>query len=396
MRIGVAPMFQNVQDLDRFEALERGEDAGPIQHGDDKVWQEQLAFVDLVEPLGFDSLWTFEHRATPYILLPNPQQFLSYVAARTKRIDVGSMVTVLPWHHPVRLAENIAMLQHMLGPNRRFIMGLGRGLARREFQALGADMGESRERFAEVLDVLRVAFHQERFSYDGKFFQIPETSLRPRPLNTQVVDDAYAVWTSAESMGVAAELGLSPLTIPSKALVDYAEDLRSYDALRAKHGFGSAGRPILQVFMYCCESEAEAVEGGDQYIGEYGDSVYRHYELAGQHFATTKGYDSYAPGGESIFEADATKALEDRLTEGAQKLSTMIRDEAVVGTPAQCIERIAEITELMGPSEIVLVSTSGTMPAESAERSLRLFAEKVLPEVQKIQSHDVRGSVTVA
>src|SRR6267142_1554712 len=108
MRVGVALLFQNYHDMDRYEAMERGEDVGAMSTPDGQIVSEQLGLGDLVEPLGFDTLWTFEHRTTPYIMLPNPQQFISYFAGRTKRIDFGTMVTVMPWHDPVRLAESLA------------------------------------------------------------------------------------------------------------------------------------------------------------------------------------------------------------------------------------------------------------------------------------------------
>jgi alkanesulfonate monooxygenase SsuD/methylene tetrahydromethanopterin reductase-like flavin-dependent oxidoreductase (luciferase family) len=242
VRVGVALMFQNYEDMDRFEAAERGEPVGEMAVQDSQIMADQFALADMVEPLGFDTLWTFEHRVTPYIMLPNPQQFIAYFAGRTQRIDFGTMVTVLPWHDPVRLAENLSLLTHMVGPNRRVILGMGRGAARREFAALDLDMSRSRQRFSETLAILREAFHKEQFSFHGEEFDYANVRVRPRPLRTDIVDNAYAVWTSSDSMEVAASQGLSPLTIPSKDLEAYQSDLGRYDDLRAKYGHGP-GQP---------------------------------------------------------------------------------------------------------------------------------------------------------
>ncbi|HEY9415669.1 MAG TPA: LLM class flavin-dependent oxidoreductase, partial [Pseudonocardia sp.] len=93
---------------------------------DHDVWQAQLALADQVEPRGFDSIWTTEHHFTDYSMSPNPTQFLTWAAARTQRVQLGSMVIVVPWHNPVRLAEELAVLDTISGG--RLIAGFGRGL----------------------------------------------------------------------------------------------------------------------------------------------------------------------------------------------------------------------------------------------------------------------------
>ena len=117
-------------------------------------------------------------------------------ASAGPRDMTGSMVTVMPWHHPVRLAENVSLLQHMIGPDRRIIVGLGRGLARREYETLAIDQNKSRELFAEGIEIARKAFHEEQFDFEGDAYNLPRTVVRPRPLDTRPFDDAYGVWTS--------------------------------------------------------------------------------------------------------------------------------------------------------------------------------------------------------
>lgn len=383
MRFGVGFFFGNYTDWDRFEALERGESVGPMAIDDSQVYREQLGLGDLVEPLGFDTIWTFEQHAAPYLMIPDPQQFASYFAGRTRRIDVGAMIAVLPWHNPFRLAEQIAVLQHHLGPDRRYIMGVGRGLARRNFDAMGVEMATSRERFNEVLDVITLALTQEIFSYHGEFFHYDNVSVRPRPLDPSVVTDAWGTWTSDASLKNMAERGLHPMTTPNKTLESYQRDLVTFDEIRERLGHGPAERPILQVPLYCCESEQEAREGVERFMPTYVDSVNRQYEIGTDRFANTKGYEEYRTKGSDYGDGSAEDA--------AATLTRKFLADGVWGTPEQCAEKIVAHHEKVNPSELVVLATYGSMTGAQAEQSLRRYGEQVLPRVAHL-----RGEAAVA
>src|SRR5499427_10549247 len=111
MQVGMAAVFQNPGRARR----------------DFDVYRDDLRLADLVEPLGFDSIWSVEHHFTDYTMCPDVLQFLTYMAGRTTRVSLGSMVVVLPWHDPMRVAEEVSMLDNICGG--RFILGLGRGAA---------------------------------------------------------------------------------------------------------------------------------------------------------------------------------------------------------------------------------------------------------------------------
>src|ERR1700733_918120 len=103
---------------------------------DRKVYERDLHLADLAEPLGFDSIWGVEHHFTDYPMSPNPLHFLAYMAGRTKRVNLGTMAMVLPWHrNPMRVAEEAVLLDHLSGG--RLILGVARGLGRIEFEGLG-------------------------------------------------------------------------------------------------------------------------------------------------------------------------------------------------------------------------------------------------------------------
>ena len=136
---------------------------------DADVWRQGLDLATAAEPLGFDSVWSAEHHFTDYHMCPNVAQFLTWVASRTQRVQLGSMVMVLPWHDPVRLAEEVSVLDHMSGG--RVLLGLGRGLGRVEFEGFRLQMGESRRRFTEYAAAILSALETGEMAYDGELYR---------------------------------------------------------------------------------------------------------------------------------------------------------------------------------------------------------------------------------
>src|SRR6516164_7459156 len=132
MKIGVSLFMQNYADWDRYEQLERGGEGAPPPIHDSTIYEEDLRLGKLIEPLGYDSIWTVEHHFTPYTMVTDPLALLSYFAGCTERVDMGTMVVVLPWHDPIRVAEGFVALDHMLD-GRRLKVGMGRGLGIREY-----------------------------------------------------------------------------------------------------------------------------------------------------------------------------------------------------------------------------------------------------------------------
>src|SRR6185503_4054301 len=130
------------------------------------VYKEHLELGDLAEPLGFDSIFALEHHFTGYSMSPAPAQLLSYFAGRTKRIQLGTAVIVLPWHDPVRVAEQIALLDLLCGG--RCLFGFGRGAASVEYEGFRIPMEEARPRFVEAAKIVVQALSNETFSYEGE------------------------------------------------------------------------------------------------------------------------------------------------------------------------------------------------------------------------------------
>src|SRR6195952_3652168 len=170
MRGGMTLFIQGYEDWDRYLARERGEAVPDLDPElDRRRLSGEIETALMAEDLGFDSLWTVEHHVSPYTMIPNPVQLLTFFAGATKKMDMGTMVVVLPWHHPLRVAEDITLLQYALRGRTPHI-GFGRGAARREFRQLGFDMNDSKDVFAESIEVVKRALTQEVFSFEGEHF----------------------------------------------------------------------------------------------------------------------------------------------------------------------------------------------------------------------------------
>jgi alkanesulfonate monooxygenase SsuD/methylene tetrahydromethanopterin reductase-like flavin-dependent oxidoreductase (luciferase family) len=353
MHVGMAVIFQGSEDSDR------------------DVYVNELRFVDLVEPLGFESVWGVEHHFTSYTMCPDVLEFLSYCAGRTKTAGLGSMVVVLPWHNPVCVAEQVSVLDNLSGG--RLIFGIGRGLGRVEFEGLGVNQEESRERFVEAAQMILRALETGVCEFDGTFVKQTRREIRPRPFKS-FRGRTYAAAVSPESSEIMARLGIGILIIPQKPWDQVADDLNNYRTVYREVNGADAPPPICSGWTFCDADADRARELAYRYIGGYWRTVLDHYELVGDHLTTMKGYENYgrvqqlvsAPGG-----ADA-------MTEFFVNLQ-------VWGTPEQCYERVVEIRRRTGAEAFTGVFSYAGMPYDTAEASMRLFAEEVMPELKKLE-----------
>jgi alkanesulfonate monooxygenase SsuD/methylene tetrahydromethanopterin reductase-like flavin-dependent oxidoreductase (luciferase family) len=374
MRIGVTAYFQNYPDWDRFNALEHGERVPALDPNTDaSIWNEELESALQIEELGFDSIWTVEHHASPYTMITDPLQALSFFAGATSRVDVGTMVVVLPWHNPLRVAEQMVMLQHQLQGRDAFI-GVGRGLGRREFKAMSVDMNESADRFTEAMEVIRLAITEERFSFEGKHYNYTDTTMRPRPRDAErLIDTMCFSWGSPSSAPRGAKFGLKPMIILQKAYEEYGDELEEFTKVLGEAGHPPA-RPRVHLHMYCHEDAAVAESRALKYIPEYVDSAMRNYELGGNHFGGVKGYEHYR----------------DNVTT-ASEMSAAWVNNCVWGTPEMCLQKIQALSDTFHPEEFMLATRFGSMSADEARKSLELFAREVLPAAQEIPLQEPIG-----
>jgi alkanesulfonate monooxygenase SsuD/methylene tetrahydromethanopterin reductase-like flavin-dependent oxidoreductase (luciferase family) len=375
MRVGATIFNQNYSDWDRYEAEERGEKvAARPQRSDRQVFTEELAIARIADTSGFDSVWTIEHHFTPYTMVTNPLQYLTYIAGITQNVDLGTMVTVLPWHNPVRVAEDVNMLDAFLGPDREIICGVGRGLGRREYEGLGIDQNEARDRFDESIQVLQQLLRTGRCSFEGNFFHLHDVRLRPQP-EKDLSENLWCAGGTEQTVRIIAKHDVRPLTIPTTSLEAALGNIRRYAELRRDAGFAPAPTK-LAVWTYVSEDADEARETAQRYMSQYSDSALRHYELLGDHLKNIKGYESYAAQSEAL-RADPSV------------FTNTFSQAHPWGTPQQAIDKATELAHAFGTDELMFVFRYGDMPMEAAERSMRLFADKVRPALQQIETQPI-------
>ncbi len=366
MQVGVMVTSYNHRDWDRLLA---GDYATPPATPDVAIHRETMKLGDLVEPLGFDAIWCAEHYGSAYSMQGNPLQWLAFWAGRTSRIDMGTAVIVAPWWQPVKLAHEIAMLDLLLD-GRTLHLGIGRGISAHEYDGFNIDREESRQRFAEMVEILHLS-EQDRFEYDGAMYQVPPTTVRPQPLHRgSLFDNMKAAFNTPASMVVAAELGLGQMFVTAVPLDVMARGVAKFNAIRAVKGL-PPNQPTTMMYLHC-SPDREDNERARRYAGEQAWAARNHYAVwNAPDFAGVEGYEDYA----KVF-AQGRDLAEDK--------AKAAEDGHIIGTPDEIIEKLQRTQEMISLEYLIVHPQHGSKPPELARSSLELFAEEVLPAVHEM------------
>lgn len=343
---------------------------------DEQMYQGELRVAELSERLGYDSLWSVEHHFDDYSMCPDNVVLLANVAGRTERVLLGTAAVILPWNDPLRVAEKMIMLDILSGG--RAIFGMGRGLSRMEYAPFRIPMEESRGRFDESAAMIVQALETGYIEGTGPYYPQPRTRLRPGPVGS-FRGRLYCVAGSPDSITSAVNLGAALMSFVTRPVKDLMPVFSSYrEQYLATHGVEAP--PIsLTVNMYCHEDAEVASERAHHHIAKFFSSTVKHYEMAGEHFGQIEGYQRYAELARMLREA------------GLENAAHAYAASALWGTPAQVIEQIAGIREILGSFELVLVPSYGGMPYDQAERSLELFAKEVMPAARALAGRALGG-----
>ncbi|MQG79818.1 MAG: LLM class flavin-dependent oxidoreductase [SAR202 cluster bacterium] len=367
MHCGVMVTGYNQGDWDR---LMEGDYDRPPEVPDSQNMDDTLYMGELVEPLGFDSIWATEHYGSAYSMQPNPLQYLAYWAGRTNRVDVGTAVIVAPWWNPVRLAHEISMLDILL-KGRRLHLGIGRGISPHEYASLGYPMEESHKYFYDVINAIRAADGAERFEFKGNVYDIPPTSIRPQARHkgdlTKNIKVAFSTEASAK---LAAENGLGQMFVAGDDVDEMINKVQRFNKIRKDLGL-PPDQPTTLLWMYCAETADEAEEGW-VYFKNQGIAAQHHY------------FDWNNPGYEGIRGYEEYLLRQTADISPAEARLAARRATQPIGTPDQIIEKIKTMQQTISMEKVVIHMMYGGMPRDKAEKSLRLFAQKVLPEVQSM------------
>lgn len=334
---------------------------------DSETWEEELRLSEIAASEGFDCLWATEHHFNDYSFVPDNIQLMTHLAAKHPDVDVGTAAVILPWHNPLRVAENAAVLDML--SNGRLRLGLGRGLARREFETFGLSMDESRERFDESAPMIVQALKTGFIEGDGPYYTQPRTQIRPQP-KYSFEDRIYAVASSDESVKSAAKIGAHIIMFADRP---WEMRLPTIEKGRSLHReFHGTEPPTLMMteFVICGPDLATAEEEAREYQGKFVESNFYHYEFLSDHFKSVKGYDSYQQKAEIARSAGLDGAVE-----GFMKAASW-------GTPDKILRGLEERRKLLGDFELNVSFRFGGTPYHVAERGLKLFAKEVLPILQ--------------
>ena len=367
MHCGVMVTAYNQGDWDRL--MKEDYDRPPTVP-DAKNMDDTLYMGELVEPLGYDSIWATEHYGSAYSMQPNPLQYLAYWAGRTSRVDVGTAVIVAPWWNPVRLASEISMLDLLL-KGRRLHLGIGRGIAPHEYASLGYPIEKSHKYFYDVINAIKASDGAERFEFQGEIYDIPPTTIRPQARHKgELTKDIKVAFTTEASAQLAAENGLGQMFVAGDDVDEMISKVQRFNKIRKGLGL-PPDQPTTLLWMYCAETEAESEEGWTYFHNQLTAAQHHYFEWNNPGYEGIYGYEEYLKRQNAdIGTADAGLAAR--------------RATQPIGTPEEIIERIKKLQQTISLEKVVLHVFYGGMPRDKAEKSLRLFAKEVLPEVQSM------------
>lgn len=330
---------------------------------DAEAFAQSFAQIDAAERWGIDVLWLAELHFFPERSVASaPLLLASAVSARTRRMKIGIAVQVLPLCHPLRLAEEVATLDHISGG--RLIFGVGRSGFQNTYEAYGVPYGESRDRFTEVIDILKLAWTDERFSFEGSFHRFRNVTIVPRPLQKPYPPLRIAA-TSADTYPAIGAMGL-PIFVAVRlgTLEELGPNIAAYREAYRAAGHAGQGEVYLRVPIYVGETEASARADPER-------SIMQFYRTLGQQIE-----DSATRAG--------ARAIEQRAERG-QALQTIgyadaLRDKVIVGTPDTVAARLQDLIRKLGLNGVLAEINCGGLIADAkVMRSLQLLCEEVVP-----------------
>ena len=340
--------------------------------------REELVQLELAAQLGFESIWITEHHFSDYSLSPNPLVYLAYLAGRHPRVRLGTQVLVVPWHDPVRMAEEIVLLDHVSGG--RALIGFGRGLSRIEYEGLRIDQGEARQRFDESVAMVMRAMETGVIEGNGEIFKQPPRELRPRPIRP-LKGRAFCAAGSPASMVSAAKLGLGRLYLGQPMVAGHAQTQSTIGrvvgdeasdawlkAWREAHPGEEPVAPFVSNLVFIDESGERARELARVYTANTFAAAVKNYEMTSEHHGTIKGYENYS-------------AL--RMTpEQAKVAIENAHKSSIAGNPREVLEQLEEVKRNRQPQGMMPHLYTGGMPHDECMRSIRLFARMCLEEMK--------------
>jgi luciferase family oxidoreductase group 1 len=329
----------------------------PSSRSSQEIFSRGVELAQAAETLGFRSCWLAEHHFSTYGYLSRPVQLATYIAGKTTRLRVGTAVIVVPLHHPLVVAEEIATLDQLSGG--RLDVGLGRGYQQYEFQRFGFELDEGRKRWDESIDIIFKALEGKPFTYEGKHFKLPETSVFPQP----VQKPHPPVWITAQSpyaVEAAVKRGFNVLTggfgVPVSQLHDYG---KLFDKVVADVKPKQRPRISVQRPVYVTDNEADVRDAVEHARWNMRVTL----SLRHQKERVEKGVAIPIPG------------------EKEPDVDTLLEHMFVIGTPDACIRQIKRLQEQVGITHFNCNFWFGDLEHKRVLRSMERFSKEVMPAI---------------
>ncbi len=329
----------------KFGIFVFGDNPPDLGRSNQKYYEEVLTIAEWAEELGFDSFWLGEHHFYWYGTCVSPPMIIAALGQRTKKIRLGPAVSVLPFHHPLVVAEEYGLADNLCGGRLNF--AIGSGFSPIEYKTFGMSMEEARERYWEAFDIILKAWRQEEFSHKGKYYQIENGSLYMKPVQ-KPMPPTWIAASSDETLTRAGELGFSTMGIPfarSGTMLEVKEknDLFMESYFRAGH----KENPdiIVALHVYLQRSEEDAVK-----------SARPHYARVAEYLKTSRRPGAPVPDFDNIKNA---------------KL-------ALFTTPENAVAILKEY-EKIGVTHVITMVNFGGVPMDDVRRTLELMSKEVFP-----------------
>lgn len=330
---------------------------------DSEMYRDAVADAKLGQSLGYEAAWVIEHHFTDYFPTPNPLTLLSYIAAACPGLDLGTCVLVLPWYNPLRLAEELAMLQTL--SDAKLHIGMGRGVAKLEYDAFGVNMSEARERFREAYEIISLALKGEPFTYKGEYLNVAR-SVVARPRLNGRRPNFYGAIGSASSAEIMADIGLPPIAIgqfPGKVL---ASIQNNWNRRAEEIGLSTdVTRPIL-LQCYLGDTDEEARAEASKYVPNYFRTQVEHYQSEVTDWGDITGYEQFARTFANLKRMADPENVDEFLSFN------------MAGSPDTVARRVQDFVDI-GFNHIIVTNATPGVPQEARHRMLKRFSTEIMP-----------------
>lgn len=327
----------------------------PTVRPPEEVFARAVDVAQAADRLDFDSVWCAEHHFSSYGYLSRPLMFATHLASKTERIRVGSAVVVLPLHHPLTVAEEIATADMLSGG--RLDVGLGRGYQTYEFERYGLSLDDSRGRFEESVDILLKAFEGKPFAYEGEHYAFEETSVFPQP----VQDPRPPIWVvgqSMESVAATAKRGFNLVTggfgVPLERLREFRQ---SFDAMDIPADVKAKMRVSTQRPVYVTHDRSELANAVEQARWNMRVTL-----------SLRQGLERVDKGKAIAVPFDEEPSDEDLLDR-----------YFIMGSPEECVAKLHALQDAMKIDHFNANFWFGDLPQEKVLASMELFRKEVMP-----------------